>query len=214
MRPPSRALPAHRRRGRATCESPRGSAPGRTRQGRRRRSGRPRGGGTRARSRRRSCRRRRAAPRGARRSRPRVAVTTSPSAVTRSAEIRLSHANPCLRSSQPLPLPSVKPDEAGRRHAAAGRREAERLRLLVELAPVDARLGPRGPLLRVDADALHPAHVDARSRRRSSRSRRRSGRRRGLRAAVRSAVRGRSRGSCPPCRPDAELPRACDRTSR
>ena len=38
-----------------------------------------------------------------------VATTTSPSAVTTSAEIRLSQAKPSLRSSQPLPLPVVNP---------------------------------------------------------------------------------------------------------
>ena len=38
-----------------------------------------------------------------------LAVTSRPSAVTTSAEIRLSGVSPHLRSSQPLPLPSVSP---------------------------------------------------------------------------------------------------------
>ena len=37
------------------------------------------------------------------------AVSTRPSAVTTSAETRLSQASPILRSSQPLPPPSTKP---------------------------------------------------------------------------------------------------------
>ena len=36
-----------------------------------------------------------------------LAVTTLPSAVTTSAEIRLSDVKPYIRSSQPLPLPSA-----------------------------------------------------------------------------------------------------------
>ena len=38
-----------------------------------------------------------------------LAVTTCPSAVTTSAAIRLSEVRPQRRSSQPLPLPSVRP---------------------------------------------------------------------------------------------------------
>ena len=38
-----------------------------------------------------------------------LAVTKRPSAVTRSAESRLSQVRPCSRSSQPLPLPRVRP---------------------------------------------------------------------------------------------------------
>ena len=38
-----------------------------------------------------------------------LAVTTSPEAVTSSAEMMLSQAKPSFRSSQPLPLPVVKP---------------------------------------------------------------------------------------------------------
>ena len=63
------------------------------------------------------------------------ATTTSPSAVTTSAEIRLSQAKPYLRSSQPLPLPVVKPTTPVRRHAAAGHGEPELLRLAVEARP-------------------------------------------------------------------------------
>ena len=38
-----------------------------------------------------------------------LAWTSRPSAVTTSAATRLSHARPCLRISQPMPPPSVKP---------------------------------------------------------------------------------------------------------
>ena len=38
-----------------------------------------------------------------------LAVTSSPSAVTRSTESRLSTVAPCLRMSQPMPPPSVRP---------------------------------------------------------------------------------------------------------
>ena len=38
-----------------------------------------------------------------------LARTTLPSAVTTSAESRLSHVTPYIRSSQPLPLPSARP---------------------------------------------------------------------------------------------------------
>ena len=43
---------------------------------------------------------------------------------------------------------------------AAGGRQAERLRLAVELAPGDAALGARRPPRRVDAHALHRRQVD------------------------------------------------------
>ena len=38
-----------------------------------------------------------------------LAVTNSPSAVTTSAERRLSTVAPCFRISQPMPPPSVRP---------------------------------------------------------------------------------------------------------
>ena len=70
---------------------------------------RPDAGDIRTRPPRRSCRRRRAAPRTGRRSRPALAVTTLPSARTRSTESRLSRARACLPMSQPRPPPSVRP---------------------------------------------------------------------------------------------------------
>jgi hypothetical protein len=51
-------------------------------------------------------------------------------------------------------------DDARRRHAAAGDGEAERLGLVVELAPVHAALGADGLALRVDPDSLHRPHVE------------------------------------------------------
>jgi hypothetical protein len=50
--------------------------------------------------------------------------------------------------------------DAGGRDHAAGRRQAERLGLAVELAPRHAGPGPRGPVHRVDPDALHGRQVD------------------------------------------------------
>ena len=89
------------------------------------------------------------------------ATTLRPSAVTTSASIRLSQVNPNLRSSQPLPLPSARPaiPVSGTRppvtaSPCSGGRG-------VELAPVEPALGPHRLRLRVDADALHPAQVDA-----------------------------------------------------
>ena len=50
--------------------------------------------------------------------------------------------------------------DAGARDGAAGGREAERLRLAVELAPRQARLRAHGARLRVDADPLQGREVD------------------------------------------------------
>ena len=60
----------------------------------------------------RSCRRRRAAPRRGRGRWPRSRCGAAPSAVTRSTASRLSIVMPCLRVSQPMPPPSVRPAEA------------------------------------------------------------------------------------------------------
>ncbi len=72
-----------------------------------------------------------------------LVCTSRPSAVTTSAPIRLSHARPILRISQPMPPPSVKPGDPGARHEAAGHREPEGLRLVVEVRPRAAALGRR-----------------------------------------------------------------------
>ena len=50
-----------------------------------------------------------------------------------------------------------EPGDAGRRDRAAGRRQPERLRLAVELAPGQAGLGARDPAPGIDPHALHPA---------------------------------------------------------
>ena len=70
----------------------------------------PTGGvGTRTTSRPRSCRRHRGAPRTGPGCSLSLAVTSRPSAVTRSTETRLSQVSPYLRSNQPDPPPSVRP---------------------------------------------------------------------------------------------------------
>ena len=89
-----------------------------------------------------------------------LAVTSSPSAVTRSTERRLSTVAPYLRISQPIPPPSVRPSIPVCRNDAADGGEPEVLRLAIELAPQHARLGARRPRCRVDPDAPHRREVD------------------------------------------------------
>ena len=52
-----------------------------------------------------------------------LAVTTRPSAVTTSTDTRASIARPCLRTSQPMPPPRVRPDDADAARVAERRRE-------------------------------------------------------------------------------------------
>ena len=68
-----------------------------------------------------------------------LAVTSAPSAVTRSTETRLSQASPYLRSIHPEPPPSVKPATpvVDTRPPVIG--EPVLLRGAVELAPEDTR---------------------------------------------------------------------------
>ena len=63
------------------------------------------------------------------------ARTSAPSAVTSSAASRLSHATPCLRSSQPEPPPQREARDAGGGHAAAGGGETVLPRGGVDLRP-------------------------------------------------------------------------------
>ena len=88
------------------------------------------------------------------------ARTSRPSAVTTSALTRWSQARPCLRTSQPMPPPRVKPDDAGGRDQAAGGRQPEGLRLGVEVLPQQAGLGDDAARAGIDAGALHHRQVD------------------------------------------------------
>ena len=87
------------------------------------------------------------------------ARTMRPSAVTSSAESRLSTVSPCFRSSHPEPPPS-RPADAGRRDASPGGREAVLLGRAVDLGPQRAAADPRHAAVRVDLDRVHQAHVD------------------------------------------------------
>src|SRR3954452_21153727 len=90
-----------------------------------------------------------------------VATITSPSAVTTSAEIRLSQAKPSFRSSQPLPLPVVKPATpvdvtrppvTARPNCCVSRSKVA--------SPVDAALDAPRPLDGIDPHALQGAQVE------------------------------------------------------
>src|SRR6185436_16543012 len=67
-----------------------------------------------------------------------------------------------MLSDQPrlAAAPEREPRNAGRRDHAAGRREPERLRLVIEVAPERAALGTNRPSSRIDVHAAHPAQVD------------------------------------------------------
>ena len=71
--------------------------------------------------------------------------------VERPAELALEPA---------APAPEREAADAGRRDAAAGRGEAERLCLAIELAPGGPALGPRGARGGIDAHGVHVAQVD------------------------------------------------------
>ncbi len=132
-----------------------------------------------------------------------LACTSRPSAVTTSADTRLSHANPCFRASQPRPPPSVSPAMPVARHGAAGCRQAKRLRLVIELSVgrswVGAHQAPRpdrrGPI----AFSRDPPSA----RRHKSTGRPRCGRRRGRKSAGCAAAQRRWRQSRP-MRPHSE----------
>ena len=67
---------------------------------------------------------------------------------------------PYFRSSQPEPLPSVRPAMPVWRHAPAGDREPVLLGGGVEFAPGEPGAEAAGALVDVDRDALHRAGVD------------------------------------------------------
>src|SRR5215211_5405906 len=83
-----------------------------------------------------------------------LAVRSSPSAVTTSAEMRLSQLSPYLRRSQPMPPASVKPaipvSVTTPRYG-----QPECLRLVVELTNGDATFCPDCLGKRIDSNTLH-----------------------------------------------------------
>ena len=89
-----------------------------------------------------------------------LAVTNSPSAVTRSTDTRWSTESPYLRWIQPIPPPSVSPATPVCVTIPGRHREPEGLSLAVELAEQHACLDARGSSLRVDAHALQRREVD------------------------------------------------------
>ena len=124
-----------------------------------------------------------------------LAWTSRPSAVTTSAADEVV-AGEAVLAHQPADAAAEREaGDAGGRDEAAGRREAVRLRLVVDVGPDGAAADGRAPRGRVDADARSSARGRSRSRRRRSRSRRCCGRRRGRRSAGRCCARSRPRRS-------------------
>ena len=124
------------------------------------RSGRRGAAGTRTTSRRRSCRRHRAAPRTDPGCSSSLAVTSRPSAVTRSTDDEVVAREPVLALEPARPAAEREPGDAGGRHAAAGGGEPVLLRGAVELAPRDAGADARRSAVGVDLDARHRPDVD------------------------------------------------------
>src|SRR5687768_9442284 len=89
-----------------------------------------------------------------------LAVRRRPSAVTTSAESRLSQVKPYMRCNQPMPPPQGEACDARRRYRPTGGSQPERLRLAVELPPGQARLCARDAGGRIHAHALHRREVD------------------------------------------------------
>src|SRR5881397_1723341 len=88
-----------------------------------------------------------------------LAVWNRPSAVTTSAETRLSMLSPCLPISQPRPPPRVSPPISVL-ETVPGRREAKGLRLVIQLAPQHAALRRHGARVRIHANAFHEREID------------------------------------------------------
>ena len=130
-------------------------------------------------------------PEQVRRSRPRWPRANRPSAVTTSAETRLSQRQPEPAGEVADAAAEGEPADAGGGDDPAGGGQAEGVGRGVEVAPGGAALGPGRPALRVDADAAHARTGRPPRRRRRCRSRARCGRRRGRPGRARS--RGRSR---------------------
>ena len=77
-----------------------------------------------------------------------------------STESRLSIERPYLRRRWPDAAVQGQAGDAGRRDDAAGHREAEELRLAVDVAPGRAALGPHRLRRGIDVDAAHLREVD------------------------------------------------------
>ena len=119
------------------------------------------------------------------------AVTSRPSAVTRSTESRLSIVRPYWRDSQPMPPPSVSPAMPVCEIWPPGTASPMRLRLAVDVAPERARLRPRRPSRSGSTQTpFMPREVEDDAAVARSSSRPRSARLRARRARFRS--RGRS----------------------
>ena len=88
-----------------------------------------------------------------------LAVTSSPSAVTRSTESTLSTAAPYLRINQPIPPPRVSP-ETPVWLTIPPTVASPKSRVRGRFAPQHARPGARRPGLWVDVNAFHRRHVD------------------------------------------------------
>ena len=125
-----------------------------------------------------------------------LAVSSSPSAVTRSTERRLSTVAPYLRINQPIPPPKVSPETPVLAHDSTHRRKPKELRLAVELAPQHACFGAPSWLVG-RRECLSSATGRSRARHRRPHARRPrghlSGRPRADHARVRSALRRRRR---------------------
>ncbi len=149
-----------------------------------------------------------------------LAVTSSPSAVTRSIGEQVVDRRAVLAHQPADPTAERQAGDPGVRDDAADGGEPEELGLAVELSPQHACLGARRPGLRVDANAFHRRQVDhepAVAERVTRRPRGHlSGPRRADHARVRSAPRRRRRRCrCSArCRPDggrSRRSRSCDR---
>ena len=89
-----------------------------------------------------------------------LAVTSRPSAVTRSTEMRLSQASPKARSVHPEPPPSVRPATPVLETQSSSGGQPVGLGGAVKLAPRHARPDPNASAVGVNVDALHRADVD------------------------------------------------------
>src|SRR6202043_1586306 len=88
------------------------------------------------------------------------AVSNSPSAVTMSADSRLSQLRPCFPINQPSPPPRVSPAMPVVETTPPVLARPKACVSSVVFAPSQASLGPRGARLRIDPYALHRRQVD------------------------------------------------------
>ncbi len=89
-----------------------------------------------------------------------LARTSSPSAVTTCAAMRLSTVRPNLRVVQPKPPPSARPATPVVELMPSGVASAEGLRFLVEIGEQSAGLDARGAGLRIDLHRFHQRQID------------------------------------------------------